>query len=632
MFDSVRNNRKVVQIILALIILPFAFWGVESYIQNVGSGGDAVATVGGSKISVEEFQQSLREQQERLRPNLGGRDPAVLDSAEFRRGVLDNLVQRRLLMLAASQDRLAVSNEQLAVFIAAVPQLQEEGKFSLQRYEQLLAAQGKSKVGFERELRDDMLMQQPISAIAGSVLTSSTAADRWLAAQLEEREFSESLLAADAYLNQVKVSEDEIAAYYQANPDKYRRPERVKLDYVVYSADALAKSIEIPAAEIQQALDVSAKAHEELKARAEAVLAEVRQDPSRFAEIARQRSDDAGSRATGGDLGYFGRGAMVKPFEDAVFRMKEGEISGLVESDFGFHVIKLTGIRKGGNGEERQASHILLGGADQAKGRVLSRSEVEAQLKATRAGKQYAETAEAFANMVYEQPDSLEPAIDKFKLTLAHSDWLAKDAGGTGLLANAKLQAAVFSEDAIAKKHNTEAIEVAPNVMVSARVAEHRPAELQPLAEVSSAIRQQLQRDAAVKLAIKDGEQRLAKLQAGEKVDVSWGKPRKVVKGLVRDLPASAVKTIFSAPSANLPAYGGISGPGGYALFKVVQVKPFATSAEDPANSRLDAGETSTLRAQYARIVAEEELAAWLATLRAKYPVELNLPLLETRQ
>lgn len=623
MFDIVRNNKMIAQGILALIILPFAFWGVDSYVGNMGGGND-VASVGGSKISVVEFQEALREQQDRLRPTLGGRDPALLESPELRQAVLDNLIQRRLLLLDAGKTHLSVSNEQLASFIASVPQLQENGVFSQQRYDALIAGQNKTKASFEANLRQDMTIQQAAAAIGNGALPGKATAERWLVAQLDEREVSDLVLRPEPFLAQVKTTPEAIRSYYEANQKKFELPEQVKVEYLTLSAATIQGSVQVPAEEVKKAVDAVAKVRDEAKSRAEAVLAEVRKDPARFADLAKEKSDDTGSKSTGGDLGFFARGAMVKPFEDAVFGMKKGEISGLVESDFGFHIIKLTDIRKGQSSEERQASHILIAKPEGVRSSGQTPAQIEAELKRDKAVRQYAEAAEAFTNTVYEQPDSLAPAAEQFKLTVEHSDWLSKGEAVVGPLANPKLQAALFSDDAIKNRRNTEAIEVAPNVLVSARVVEHKAAALQSLEAVSAQIAKILAKEEAVKLAVKDGEEKLARLLKGENVKLTWGKSRVLTKGIPADLPPDAVKAIFTADVAKLPNYVGVAAPGGYALFRITSDKPYSA----------DAGETpqaKALQAQYARLVAEEELAAWITTLRSKYPVEINRAVFERK-
>lgn len=630
MFDIVRNNKKVAQIILALIILPFAFWGVESYIGGMGRT-DSVAEVGGSKISKTEFEQALREQQEQLRASLAGRDPALLDSPEVRQAVIDGLVQRRLLTRYADDAHILVSNEELARFIASVPQLQEGGKFSPERYESLLAAKGLNKSAFEFNLRQDMRIQQALQAVGNAAVAGKVAADRWLAKQLEEREISEAAIRPDLFLDRVKIAPDAVKAFYESNQKKFELPEQVRAEYVVLSRDKLANEVVIGDEEVKAwyqshgdrykqpetrrashvLITVGAKASgDEIKAaeaKAGEVLAQAKAAGSDFGKLAKQHSQDPGSAATGGDLGWFGRGAMVKPFEDAVFALTDGQISGLVRSEFGFHVIKLTGVRS----EQPRPF-------DEVKG------EITAELRAQTAAKKYAEIAESFSNTVYEQSDSLKPAADKFGLAIKQSDWLTKT-GGMGPLANPKLLSALFSDDALKNKRNTDAIEVAPNVLVAARVLEHKPAALQPIETVAPTIEKFLAHQEAVKIAASEGEQRLAQLGKGEKTDVVWGAARNVTRAAPMNLPPDAVKAIFKADTAKLPAFVGVATPAGYSLFKVSAVKPYVAGSEP-------APQAEALRERYARALAEEETLAWITALKAKYPVEINRAVLESKE
>jgi peptidyl-prolyl cis-trans isomerase D len=630
MFDIVRNNPKVAQIILALITVPFALWGMESYIRDSAGSGD-VATVGGGKISTGEFQQALREQQDRLRPALGGRDPAMLDSPELRRAVLDNLVQRHLLSLHASKSSMSVSNEQLARFIAAVPQLQENGQFSPQRYEALIASQNMTKAMFEYNVRQDMTVQQGIAAVANASLPGKTASDHWVGMQLEEREISEAALRPELFLASVKVAPEAVKAFYEANLKKFELPEQLRVEYLVLSRDKLAEQISVGDDDIKAwyqshgdrykqpeerrashvliavSKDAPADQIKAAEAKAADVASQAQTAPGDFAKLAKQYSQDPGSAQKGGDLDWFARGAMVKPFEEAAFALKDGQVSNVVRSDFGFHVIKLTGIRP-------ERGRLL----DEVKG------EIAAEIKAQAAAKKYLENAEGFSNTVYEQADSLKPAAEKFKLAIQQSDWLIKGANAQGPLANPKLIAAVFSDDAIKNKRNTEAIEVAPNVLVAARVLEHKPAAQQTLETVAPTIEKFLAHQEAVKLAAKEGEQRLAQLNKGEKTDVVWSAPRTVTRAGAPNLSPDAVRSVFKAAPTKLPAYVGVATPTGYSLFRVAKVKPFVAGAEEKPQAQ-------ALQVQYARLVAEEELLAWIAALKEKYPVEINKAAIEAK-
>ncbi|TAN66348.1 MAG: peptidylprolyl isomerase, partial [Magnetospirillum sp.] len=538
---------------------------------------------------------------------------------------------QRLLALHANKSRLTVGDGQLVQFIASVPSLQEDGKFSTQRYKALVAAQGMSEQMFEARVRQDLAMQQAMVAVGDAAVAGQAAAERWLGAQLEEREISEAVLRPEPYADRVKVTDETIKAFYEANKKQFETPERLRAEYLVLdrqklleqavvsdeevkawyraNADRYRQAEERRASHILIRADRNA-AEAEIKAaqaKAASILAEVRKAPGDFAKLAKQHSRDPGSAEKGGDLDWIGRGMMVKPFEDATFALKEGQISDVVRSDFGFHIIRLTGVRP-----------------ERSRPLEEVRGEIAAELKQQWAARKHAEIAEGFSNTVYEQADSLGPAAEKYKLAIQQSDWIAKGAAVAEPFADAKLMAALFSDDSVKSKRNTEAVEVAPNVLVSARVLEHKPAALQPLEVVSAAIEKMLVRQEAAKLAARDGEEKLARLGKGENVGLAWGAARTVSRSFASNLPPEAVRAIFKADAAKLPSYAGVPVPGGYALYRISQIKPHAVDGEEPPRAR-------SVRKQYARTVAEEEFAAWLAVLRERYPVEINQAVLEAK-
>ncbi|PIV75629.1 MAG: peptidylprolyl isomerase, partial [Rhodocyclales bacterium CG17_big_fil_post_rev_8_21_14_2_50_68_7] len=415
MFDSIRSSKRVVQIILALIILPFAFWGVESYVGFIGGGTD-VAKVGSTKIGAVDFSRTLREQQDRLRAALGKEfSPAMLDRPEARRAVLETMINQRLLLLQAFDSHLRVSDEELRAYIASIPQLQADGQFSRARYEELLRAQGMTEAGFEQSLRQDLLVQQILAALAEGGFATRSEVARWLALEAETREVSEALFKPERFASRVEPTEEALRKYYEANRKSFETPEEVRAEYVVLSAASVAAQVNVPEEEakawydgqkdrytqpeqrrashilIAAAKDAPAAEIEKARAAAEEILKQVRARPDAFASLARSRSQDQGSAASGGDLGFFARGAMVKPFEDAVFSLKEGETSGLVQSDFGFHIIRLTGIQGGGGKKFEEV-----------------REDILRELRQQAAGRQMAQLAENFSNIVYEQADSLK--------------------------------------------------------------------------------------------------------------------------------------------------------------------------------------------------------------------------------
>ncbi|WP_153111441.1 SurA N-terminal domain-containing protein [Propionivibrio limicola] len=627
MFDSVRNNKKIVQIFLGLITLPFAFWGVDSYVRNAGVGDD-IAKVGGTKISVQQFEQALRERQDQMRQTYGASfKPEMMNVPEVRLGILNSMIDQRLFMLEAEKKKLYVQDGALRDVISKIPALQEDGKFSMERYESALRSQGMSQPQFEAKLRQDLMLQQLIGAVADSAFVSTSQSEAMLRLQAEERQFGEFRVSAAQFADKVSIEQAAVQKFYDDNKSKFEVPEQVKAEFAVLSLDALLKQATVSEAELkswyESHKDKFAQPEErrashililangesdkaKAKEKAESLLKQVQAAPAKFAELARQSSQDPGSAQKGGDLGFFGRGMMVKPFEDTVFAQKEGDISGVVESEFGYHIIKLTGIKA-------------------AKVRPMEdvRSEIEAELKRQTATRKFAEAAEAFSNMVYEQSESLQPAADQFKLTLQKSGWIQKDSApqamaALGPLANEKVLSALFSQDALKDKRNTEAVEIAPNTLLAARVVEHVPASVKPFETVKADVEKLLRAQEAAALAKKAGEESLAELKQGKDA-LSWS-PIKVASRLKGgQLPPPVMRSIFKADTQKLPAYVGAEQGGDYVLYKIVKVSQ---------PEKIDEAARKQMQAEYGAIVAKEDLSAYLSGLRARYQVEINASML----
>ena len=631
MFDAVRNNKRIVQIFLLLITLPFAFWGVDSYVKNAGSGGE-LASVGGTPVSQLDFQQAMREQQERLRTAMGENfNPAMLETVEARKAVLDNLINQRLLALDAAQRRLSVSDQQMRETIAGIPAFQENGQFSLPRYEAVLKAQGMGQPTFESRLRNDLALKQVVAAVAEGTIVSGASAERVFAVQFEERQVSEVRLGAQQYAASVKLADGAAQKFYDTNRSRFEIPAQVRVEYLVLSQEALAGQLSLSDADLRKEYDAHPERFRQgeerrvshiliqapkdagevaLKAareKIEGLLVKVKASPADFAKLAKENSQDPGSAERGGDLGFFGRGAMVKPFEEAAFGLaKEGDVSGVVQSDFGFHIIKLAGVK-----------------AEQVRPFEDVRNELAAELKKAEAGRKFAELAEGFTNMVYEQADSLKPAAEKYKLTVQTSGWFARNGKAPAPFDNEKLVAAVFSDDSLKNKRNTDAVDVGKGVLVAARVLESKPAALRPFDEVRADIEKMLVQEEAAVLAEKDGEKKLAQLVKGDAVPLDWGASRPV-KRMEQGFPPEILRTIFRAPADKLPSYAVVKLPGmGYVVFRVEKItRPTAAGADDP---RLQA-----IKKQYARLQAEQDFAAYLSALRKRHGVTVNAAMLES--
>lgn len=631
MLDVIRDRAQswVAKVILVLITIPFALWGVDSYLRG-GADGAVVAEVDSQKISQQEFNQVLREQQDRMRSVMKDAfDPAMLDKPEIRRSILDNLVEQRLLTGGAAKAGMVVSDEMLAGFIGAIPDFQENGKFSQSRYESLLRNQGMTPVAFESRLRQGLVTEQFIDGLTNSTLVSRSALDTYIRLSEQQREMLQAMIVPAQFFPQIKVGNDQIKAYYEKHKETFRVPEQARLDYVVLAVDDMAqqavvsdeevgKYYEEHAQQFQEAeqrqashilITAAASASEKEKSaarvKAEQLFKDASNSPERFAELAAKHSQDPGSAAAGGDLGMFARGAMVKPFEDAVFGMKMGEIVGPVQSDFGFHIIKLTGVKPG-----------------KVRSLAESREEIALELKKQKAGKRFAEVAETFSNLVYEQPDSLKPVADALGLKIQTSPWMGKNGGEVALLNNGKLLQAVFADESVKLKRNSEAVEVRPSTLVAARVAEFRPASYKALDELSVELGARVQRDMANEMAAKRGGEVLEQLRQGNNVaELKWGAPIVVTRQAAASLGEAVVSEIFSADVAKLPFFSGAPDPkGGFLLIRVNRVIEPGTL--DDAKRK---GYADRLR----DLLSQEYFAAYVASLRQGADIKVKGDLLE---
>lgn len=625
MFDAVRNNKRIVQVFLLLITVPFAMWGLDSYVNGDG-GAQQVARVGDANITLNQFQEALREQQDRMRAEFPGVDGKLLDSAPVRDSVLEGLVDQQLLLQEVNRLHLGVSVAALQEMIANIPAFQDDGRFSQQRYEAVLASQGMSPAGFEAQLQRDMALQSLISAIGDSAFVPRTVLDRVVALQVETRQVQEYLISAQSLAAGLRLETADLQKFYDANQQTFSLPEQLRVEYVVLSQQDLNAQVQVAEAEVRAWYDGHQNQYSQpeerrashillmtegadkaaVKARAEALLVRLQQEPGKFADLAREHSQDPGSAAKGGDLGFFARGMMVKPFEDTAFSLKPGELSGLVETDFGYHIIRLDSIR-----------------AAVVKPFEQVQQEIEAELKQQRVARAFAEAAENFSNTVYEQSDSLQPAAAPYKLALRQSGWLTRAGGAKEQeLNHPKLLEALFSDEVTRNGRNTEVVEVASGTLVAARMLEHKPAAVRPFEEVRQEIEARLKQTEAMAKAVQQGEALLAELKAGQEAGARWGAQRTVSRMAPGPLDTPALAAVFKLSANALPAYAGVELPGqGYALYKVTQVQP---GVAEPALAQ-------TLEQQLGRLTSRAQLEAYMASLRERYKVEVNKTLLNTK-
>jgi peptidyl-prolyl cis-trans isomerase D len=624
MFDLVQENRRLVQIVLALIIVPFALWGVDSYRKS--GGVPSLATVNGEKIYQQEFDKALNQQQQRIRELAGANfDPALFDKPEIKHSVLDGLVTQHLLGMEARKSGLSQTDEQLAQIIANIGVFQQDGKFDIKLYEQVLREKGMNRFEFEARIRQDMLTRQLTEAYTQNGYAAETVADNLIRLNEQQRKVAVANLDASAFVKQVKLPANAVSDYYNKNAQEFQLPERANVEYVVLSADSLLSRVsatdeeikayynehlnELGTQEQRQPAEIfiylgkqaSEADKQAAKAKAEQVLQQAKQAPAKFAALAKQYSQDPESAAKGGDLGMHVRGEKISPdwetVLDVTFSLKAGEISDLVKTETGYHIIKLIGIKP-------------------AKSQALAevKTLIVQRLKLQHASDKFAELAEKFNNTVYEQSDSLKPAAELAKTTVQHGVWLSKGQAPAGLWTDKALQA-VFSEDALKNKRNTAAIEVAPNTLLAARVTEYKPASARPLTEVAAGIRQKLEKQQAAELAAQQGKILLEQLQRGEKASVSWKAAQSLTRSQRSGIEPELLQAVFRTDTGKLPAYAGVNSQNGYVLARIEAVKETGS---------VDENKRSRYAQQIRQITGQELLLAYLADVKKRADITMK--------
>ena len=634
MFEFIRTHRRLMQFLLLLIILPsFAFVGLESY-TSMGDASNTVAKVGGQTITQPEWDAAQREQMERFRQMFGAQfDAKMFDTPEAKQEVLNNLIAQRVLAAEAKRNKLSVSDQSLQQTIINMGGLTTaDGKFDVERYKTILAAQGMTPTTYEARLRQDLISQQVNAAIQSTAFTPDSLAKRLSELGEQEREVQQLAFRAADYVTQVKVTDDMLKSYYEKS-NQFNVPEQVKAEYVVLTADALAAQINVSDADIKSYYEQNTKQYgsEEqrrashiligvnkdapdadkaaAKEKAEKLLTSLRKNPQEFAKLAKENSVDTGSAERGGDLGFFGKGTMVKPFEDAAYKLRQDEVSDLVQSDYGFHIIKVTAIKP-----------AAIKPLEQVKNEIAS--DIRKQLVV----KKYTETADVFNNTVYEQADSLKAVADKLKLKIETTGTLTRQVNPavapTAPYNNQKFLMALFSDESLKNKRNTEAVEVAPSTLIAGRVVEYKPATKRSFDEVKALVRERVIQTEAHALAKKAGEAKLAALK--EKDDATGFSATQIVsRAKSQGLNPAVFLAVMKADTSKLPSYVGLEAPQGYAVLRVVRVVQPTT---------VDTAKRQAEHQQITAALAQQETYAYIEALKKKAKVEIKKPAAATSE
>jgi peptidyl-prolyl cis-trans isomerase D len=628
MLEFIRTHQRLMQFILLLIIFPsFAFLGIESYLR-MSDKEPPVAKVAGQNITQREWDAAQARQIERFKQVFGEQfNQNMFDSPEARQGVLENLLAQRAMSSHVVENNLTVSNDTLRNTIAEIPGLKNpDGQFDKQRYQQLLAAQGLTPEKFEAGLRHDLAVQQINAVVQGTAFSPKSVVARVSSLNQQAREVQELVLTLQSFRSQVKITDAMAEEYYKQHPAQFELPEIVKAEVVVFNPDVVEARIVVSDADIKAYYDQNLaryKTDEQrrashiliaagkdapaadkaaAKAKAEKILAQLRKSPNDFAKLAKENSQDPGSAERGGDLDFFGKGMMVKPFEEAAYALKEGEISDVVQSDFGFHIIRLTALKAA---TTRPLSEV--------------KANITDEIRRQQVGKKYSEMAEIFTNMVYEQPDSLKPVAEKLGLKIETISGLTRKPTTaypkTAAYNQPKFLSAIFSDEATKNKRNTEAIEVGPRFLIAGRVIDYKPVTHSPLAQVRQQVEESIMLLETEKLALKTGEAKLAELRNGGTAEFSAAKA--ISRNNNSSTPPPAVYAIMKADANKLPAFVGVNlGGMGYRIFRINKI------VEQPA----DEASAKSEEQQVNEFLAAQEMAAYLGVIKKRANAEILKP------
>jgi peptidyl-prolyl cis-trans isomerase D len=616
-------------VIVILITIPFALWGIQEYL-GVGSE-PKVAEVDGQEITQRMLDQRTREFRENLRATLGDAyRPDLFEDSALKAQVREAMIEERVVASFAADWNLRTSDAQARAHIASIPAFQRDGRFDPTVYEAALRGAGMTAAGFEAGIRQDLATAQLRSGIRDSAFVTDTVLAERVRLAGERRTVRYVRIPGTAFRDQISVDDEALRAYYDAHLEDYRTAERVRLAYVVLDATGLRDLVEVDEQQLRGYFDdhraefvareerqvrhilvaVPAAADDaavdEARARVAALRAELAAGAD-FASLAQANSDDPGSAGSGGDLGWIERGLMVPAFEDAAFSLAPSTVSEPVRTDFGFHLIEVTGQR---------------GGSDAGFEDV--RDQVDASYRRFEAENLYFDYAERLAEAAYENAASLTPAAEMLGLEVRESDWLTRDDLPTGVLASPRVINAAFSDDVLIEGHNSELIEIGPQSTVVVRVVEHEPEGVMDFEAHRAEITEDFIAVRAAEAAATAGQEALVRLAADETslADVAavYGETTQGPETLSRGdagVPPAIVDEAFAQRPTAAVSYTGVTGDAGdYFVIAIDAVEPGDVAA-------LDGDARSQLRARVAAQQADGSLRHVVETMRARSDIEL---------
>lgn len=589
MLEAIRSRAQGIfaWVIVGLITIPFALWGINNYFRD---GGEALAaSVNGEEITTREFRAAFQRYTQQLRFLMReGFSEEMLDDPATKQRVLEGLIEQRLVLDAAGELGLGMSDSELSKVIHNNEAFQDEtGQFDFQRYESVLNSQGLTTAAYEARLRLSLLSEQLASTLHLSAFATQQEMEDIARLRHQEREIGYGIVPSSKFRDAIQISDEELRQYYEEHPDEFRTPERVAVDYLRLTAKSLATDIPV---DEQTLRDLYAESKDQFgtpeQRRASHILVQVPQggdDAARqaarekaeealrrlqqgepFEEVAKEVSEDPGSAQQGGDLGFFGRGVMDPAFEEAAFSLeKVGDLSEPVLSKFGYHIIQLTGIQRG-----------------EAPSFEEVREELAQKYRQQLAEEHFYEQAETLDNLTYENPFTLEVAAEALELPIETSEPFSRS-GGSGIGANPKVVTAAFSEEVLQEEMNSRTLELGPNDLVVLRVKKHFPADIKPFEEVREKIQENLTLERVKAKAREQGDALVERLRQGEAPESvfageeAWNE-KKFYSRRGEGIPREILKMAYGLPhpQSESPVFAGQPlGSGDYAVVGLYTVK-----------------------------------------------------------
>ncbi|ELA8096428.1 peptidylprolyl isomerase [Vibrio parahaemolyticus] len=613
MMDRLREgvNSIAVKIILGLIILSFVFAGVGSYLVN-GSNNSA-AKVGNTEIPRGEFEMAYQNERNRMQAQLGDyfsqmlADPAYVES--FRKSVLDRMINDVLLDQQAEALGLRISDAQVRSMILEMPQFQSNGQFDQEIYQASLRRAGFSPDSFAEYMRRELVREQLLTALQSSEFTLPGEVQSQGKLFTQTRDIRTVTIDLAEFAKKVELTDEEIQAYYKANPDNFTRPEQVKVSYVELSAEALKKQIQVTDEDVKKYYDehLDKYSSEEQRrvahilvegddeAKAQAILDELNAGAD-FAAVAQEKSDDFGSVENGGDLGWIERDVMDPAFEEAAFALKNpGDMSGLVKSDFGYHIIKLEELK---DAVAKPFDEVA--------------AEIKQELVDQKAVDQFYELQNELERVAFEYPDSLDDASKAINQEVKTTDFISQ-VDAPEVLRNQAVMQALLSPEVKEDGLNSEAIEVAPEHIIVVRVEDSRDETVLPLAEVKDQVVAELSRVKGEQGALELGTKVVAALNEGNTAvlaenNLTFGEQETVD----RRSPLATTVFAMAKPVDGKPVYGQSKDLEG----NIVVIELDAVKAE------LDSSLEDQVAMQMQRASSQQDLSSVLAVLRANTDIE----------